>query len=55
LPSNTVDYSMYFKGNRSRLNDKLTTQQTINNHPNTKKSGKTIVINAKFSAIALKE
>jgi hypothetical protein len=55
LPSNTVDYSMYFKGNRSRLNDKLTTQQTINNHPTTKKSGKTIVINAKFSAIALKE
>ncbi|MFT4611199.1 MAG: hypothetical protein ACJA1H_002915 [Glaciecola sp.] len=55
LPSNTVDYSMYFKGNRSRLNDELTTQQTINNHPNTKKSGKTIVINAKFSDVALKQ
>lgn len=55
LPSSTVDYSMYFKGNRSRLNDELTTQQTINNHPNTKKSGKMIVINAKFSNVALKE
>lgn len=55
LPSNTVDYSMYFKGNRSRLNDELTTQQTINNYPNSTKSGKTIVINAKFSDVALKE
>ena len=55
LPSKTVDYSMYFKGSRSRLNDELTTQQTINNHPNTNKSGKTIVINAKFSDVALKE
>jgi hypothetical protein len=55
LPSNTVDYSMYFKGNRSRLNDELTTQQTINNYPNSKTSGKTIVINAKFSDVALKE
>jgi hypothetical protein len=54
LPNKTVDYSMYFKGNRSRLNNKLTTQQTINNHPNTNKSGKTIVINAKFSDVALK-
>lgn len=55
LPSNTVDYSMYFKGNRSRLNDELTTQRTINNYPNSKNSGKTIVINAKFSEVALKE
>ncbi|WP_047547874.1 hypothetical protein [Psychroserpens sp. Hel_I_66] len=55
LPNKTVDYSMYFKGNRSRLNDELTSQQTINNHPNTNKSGKTIVINAKFSDVALKE
>ena len=55
LPSNTVDYSMYFKGNRSRLNNELTTQQTINNYPNSKKTGKTIVINAKFSEVALKQ
>ncbi|MEM5564621.1 hypothetical protein WNY78_05880 [Psychroserpens sp. AS72] len=55
LPSNTVDYSMYFKGNRSRLNDEITTQQTINNYPNSKNSGKTIVINAKFSEVALKQ
>nr|WP_321222986.1 hypothetical protein [uncultured Psychroserpens sp.] len=55
LPNNTVDYSMYFKGNRSRLNNEITTQQSINNYPNSKKSGKTIVINAKFSEVALKE
>ncbi|MDG5492277.1 hypothetical protein [Psychroserpens sp. SPM9] len=53
LPSKTTDYSVYFKGNRSRLNDQLTTQKTITNFPNSKNSAKTIIINAKFSAIVL--
>ncbi|MCK8479589.1 hypothetical protein [Psychroserpens algicola] len=55
LPSTTTDYSMYFKGNRSRLNNEMTTQQTINNYPNSNASGKSIVINAKFSDVVLKD
>ncbi|SDS70265.1 hypothetical protein SAMN04515667_2779 [Formosa sp. Hel1_31_208] len=50
-----TDYSIYFKGNRSRLNNKLTTQKTIENYPNDKNSGKTIVLNAKYSDVLLKD
>ena len=49
-----TDYSLYFKGNRSRLNDELTSQKTIN-YPNGKSSGKTIVLNTKFSDVVLRQ
>ncbi|WP_299334792.1 hypothetical protein [uncultured Psychroserpens sp.] len=50
-----TDYSVYFKGNRSRLNDQLTSQKTIENYPNDRNSGKTIVLNAKYSDVVLKD
>lgn len=50
-----TDYSVYFKGNRSRLNNTMTTQQTIENYPTNRNSGKTIVLNAKFSHVILKD
>jgi len=49
-----TDYSVYFKGNRSRLNNKLTTQKTIEFYPNGNRNGKSIVLNAKYSNIILK-
>lgn len=50
-----ADYTVYFKGKRSKLNNELTTQKTIENFPNDKNSGKSIVINSKFSDVVLKE
>ncbi len=48
------DYTVYFKGKRSKLNNELTTQKTLENFPNDKNSGKSIVINSKFSDVVLK-
>lgn len=52
LPEN--EYSVYFKGNRSKLNDVFTSQKTIENYPNGKTSVKSIVLNAKYSDVVLK-
>ena len=49
------DYSLYFKGNRSRLNDEMTSQKTIENYPNKDAIKRTIVLNTKFSDVVLKE
>jgi hypothetical protein len=47
-------YSVFFKGNRSKLNHEMTSQKTIENYPNGKTSLKSIVLNAKFSDVVLK-
>ncbi len=52
LPKN--DYSVFFKGNRSKLNNEITSQKTIENYPNGKSSSKAIVVNAKFSDVILR-
>ncbi|WP_298758970.1 hypothetical protein [uncultured Psychroserpens sp.] len=46
-----TDYSVYFKGNRSRLNSEMATQRTIE----TGNGSKAIVLNAKFSDVVLKQ
>ncbi|WP_299101000.1 hypothetical protein [uncultured Winogradskyella sp.] len=46
-----VDYILYFKGNRSKYNNKSTTQKTIRNLPNSQDSNRNIVVNAKFSNV----
>ncbi|MHA7842843.1 MAG: hypothetical protein ACX93I_05955 [Winogradskyella sp.] len=52
LPKN-VNYNMYFKGNRSKFNNKVTTQKTIRNYPDGQGSDKSIVVNAKFSNVIM--
>lgn len=52
LPKN-IDYSMYFKGNRSKFNNKPTTQKTIRNYPEGQNSNRTIIVNAKFSNLIM--
>tara|TARA_B100001057_G_scaffold417280_1_gene435844 strand:- start:42869 stop:44464 length:1596 start_codon:yes stop_codon:yes gene_type:complete len=52
LPQN-VDYSMYFKGNRSKFNNKATSQKTIRNYPEGQSSDRSIVVNAKFSNVIM--
>ena len=52
LPQN-IDYSMYFKGNRSKFNNKATTQKTIRNYPDGQSSDRSIVVNAKFSNVIM--
>ncbi|MDC0006406.1 hypothetical protein OAE07_00360 [Winogradskyella sp.] len=52
LPKNT-DYTMYFKGNRSKYNNKPTTQKTIRNYPEGLTSDKNIIVNAKFSTVIM--
>ena len=52
LPQN-VDYSMYFKGNRSKFNNRVTSQKTIRNYPEGESSDRNIVVNAKFSNIIM--
>ena len=52
LPQN--DYSFYFKGNRSKLNNVITNKKTIENYPNGKTSVKSIILNAKYSDVVLK-
>ncbi|WP_323788740.1 hypothetical protein [Psychroserpens sp.] len=53
LPQN--DYSFYFKGNRSKLNNVMTNKKTIENYPNGKNNVKSIVLNAKYSDVVLKQ
>ena len=52
LPEN-VNYNVYFKGNRSKLNNKVTSQETIRNYPETQASDKTIIVNAKYSSVVM--
>ncbi|GAB4156642.1 MAG: hypothetical protein Tsb0033_07480 [Winogradskyella sp.] len=52
LPQN-VDYSMYFKGSRSKFNNKVTSQKTIRNYPEGQSSDRSIVVNAKFSNVIM--
>jgi hypothetical protein len=48
-----VDYTVYFKGNRSKFNNKTTTQKTIRNYPDEQSSNRTIIVNAKFSNVIM--
>ena len=48
-----IDYNMYFKGNRSKYNNKPTTQKTLRNYPEGESSNRTIVVNAKFSNVIM--
>jgi hypothetical protein len=48
-----IDYSLYFKGNRSKYNNKPTTQKTIRNYPEGQSSNRTIIVNAKFSNVII--
>ena len=48
------DYTLFYKGNRSKLNNEMTSQKTIENYPNGKNIVKAIVLNAKYSDIILK-
>ena len=48
-----IDYTMYFKGNRSKYNHKPTTQKTIRNIPEGQTSNRTIMVNAKFSNVII--
>lgn len=50
-----TDYSVYFKGNRSKLNNVMTSQKTIENYPSGKTMVKSIVLNAKYSDVVLKD
>ncbi|MCT4628371.1 hypothetical protein [Winogradskyella sp.] len=52
LPKN-VDYNMYFKGNRSKFNNKATSQKTIRNYPEGNSSDRNIIVNAKFSSVIM--
>ncbi|MFK7833533.1 MAG: hypothetical protein AB8B52_09670 [Winogradskyella sp.] len=48
-----VDYTLYFKGNRSKFNNKATTQKTIRNYPEGESSNRNIIVNAKFSSVII--
>lgn len=48
-----ADYIMYYKGNRSKLNNKVVTQKTIRNYPEGQSSNKNIIVNAKFSNVII--
>ena len=52
LPKN-IDYIMYFKGNRSKFNNKPTAQKTIRNYPEGQTSDRNIIVNAKFSNLIM--
>lgn len=52
LPKN-IDYSMYFKGSKSKFNNKPTTQKTIRNYPDGQSSDRNIIVNAKFSNLIM--
>ncbi|WAC03514.1 hypothetical protein N7U66_08555 [Lacinutrix neustonica] len=47
----TVDYKLFYKGNRSTFNNETISNKTINNLPNVTSTNNTIVINAKFSTV----
>jgi hypothetical protein len=46
-----IDYNLYFKGNRSKYNNKPTNQKTIRNYPEGQNSNRNIIVNAKFSNV----
>ncbi|WP_452224225.1 hypothetical protein [Lacinutrix chionoecetis] len=48
---NAINYNLYFKGNHSKFNKENTNNKTIKHYPNSGKSNKTIVINAKYSNV----
>ncbi|WP_179005884.1 hypothetical protein [Winogradskyella forsetii] len=48
-----VDYTLYFKGNRSKYNNKVTGQKTIRNYPDGQSSSRNIMVNAKFSNVII--
>ena len=48
-----VDYILNFKGNRSKYNNKATAQKTIRNYPEGESSGRSIMVNAKFSNVII--
>ncbi len=50
-----TDYNVYFKGNRSKLNNETTTQKTIEKTSSGVRSAKSIVLNTKFSDVTLKD
>lgn len=52
LPQN-VNYNMYFKGDRSKFNNKTTSQKTIRNYPEGQSTDKTISVNAKYSSVIM--
>jgi len=47
----SVNYNLYFKGNRSKYNNIPTTQKTINNSNKEQNNDKNIIVNAKFSNV----
>lgn len=49
----SIDYNLYFKGNRSKLNNKPTSQKTIRKNNNGTNTNGTIMVNAKFSNVIL--
>ncbi|WP_179345659.1 YggN family protein [Winogradskyella ursingii] len=48
-----VDYSLNFKGDRSKFNNKATTQKSVNTTADGTASNKVISINAKFSSVIM--
>ncbi|WP_178984681.1 YggN family protein [Winogradskyella helgolandensis] len=48
-----IDYTLYFKGNRSKYNNKTTEQKTIRHYPDGQNSNRNIVVNAKFSNVII--
>ncbi|SDI04487.1 hypothetical protein [Winogradskyella thalassocola] len=48
-----IDYTLYFKGNRSKYNNKATTQKTLRNYPEGQSSNRNIMVNAKFSNVII--
>ena len=52
LPKN-IDYNMYFKGSRSKYNNKQTAQKKIHNYPEGQSSNRNIIVNAKFSNVIM--
>ncbi len=52
LPKN-IDYNMYFKGSRSKFNNKVTEQKTIRANSEEQSSNRNIIVNAKFSNLIM--
>lgn len=48
-----IDYTLYFKGNRSKYNNKATEQKTVRNYPDGQNSDRNIIVNAKFSNVII--
>lgn len=46
-----LDYILYFKGDRSKYNNKVTTQKTIRNTTDNIASNRNIIVNAKYSNV----